>query len=495
MSSNDAAETVPAETVRQPWSLAARLTAWYAASTFLLIVGVTAFLYWVLISNLDREDNEFLADKIHVLRKLLHDRPDGISSLTRKAAEEQAAQRYTQVFIRIVDDRGQVILDTPGMDPDLHASLFHNPAATDAEPGAAREFETPSGKTFLIMPALARAGRSGEQTYTIHLAFDRTAEEQLLAGYRRGLWLVLAIGLVVSAFVGYRIARHGLRPVAEITGAARRIRSTTLNERIQASRFPAELSTLAATFNEMLDRLEESFQRLARFSADIAHELRTPVNNLRGEAEVALGKERTQEEYREVLGSGLEECLRLSRLIDSLLFLARAESPQSQITVETIDLGRELTVVRDFYEAAAGEKGIKLNLAAADAIQVRADRTLVQRAVGNLLANAIAHTGRGGTIALAAKEQNDSVCIEVSDTGSGIPPEHLPHVFDRFYRVDRARSNSGGRVGLGLAIVKSIAHLHGGDVAIDSEIGKGTRVILRLPRLRESNLPASFSGS
>src|SRR5262249_7366571 len=148
----------------------------------------------------------------------------------------------------------------------------------------------------------------------------------------------------------------------------RRIRSTTLHERVELAGLPAELSVLAGTFNEMLDRLEESFTRLARFSADIAHELRTPVNNLRGEAEVALGKARAPEEYREVLGSCLEECGRLSRIIDSLLFLARAESPETQIAREWIDVGRELAVVRDFYEAAAGEAGVTLRLAAPQGI-------------------------------------------------------------------------------------------------------------------------------
>src|SRR5262249_24484696 len=149
-----------------------------------------------------------------------------------------------------------------------------------------------------------------------------------------------------------------------ITDTARRIRSTTLHERIEAGRFPAELGALASTFNDMLDRLEESFDRLARFSADIAHELRTPVNNLRRETEVAVRKPRSTDEYREVLGSCLEECLRLGQLIDSLLFLARAESPQAQLVMESVDIGAELATVRDFYEAVATEAGIDLQVQA-----------------------------------------------------------------------------------------------------------------------------------
>ena len=244
---------------------------------------------------------------------------------------------------------------------------------------------------------------------------------------------------------------------------------------------PAELLALADTFNEMLDRLEESFGRLARFSTDIAHELRTPVNNLRGEVEVALGKPRGPEEYRDVLGSCLEECGRLARLIDSLLFLARAESPQAPVAREPLDVGRELATIRAFYEAAAAEAGVTLAVAAPDGVVAALDRTLFQRAVGNLVANALAHTPAGGSVTLRAAADGDRLRVEVADTGSGIAPEHLPHVFDRFYRADPARATADGRVGLGLAIVKSIAELHGGTAAVVSTPGQGTRVTLRFP--------------
>jgi two-component system heavy metal sensor histidine kinase CusS len=484
MSSKDAVEVVPAKPARRPWSLAARLTAWYAGSAFLLILGATGFLYWVLGTNLDREDDQFLADKVHLLRKLLRERPDDIKSIEREAEEEWAARQYAQVFVRILDSNGRSVLETPGMSNELGAAVFPSPTAIDADPGRARELETGSAKTYLLLAVQAQVGRSGTESRVIQLAFDRSYEEQLLAGYRKNLWLVLGIALIACTLGGYQIARRGLRPVAEITATARQVRATTLDARIEAARFPAELATLAATFNEMFDRLEESFHRLARFSADIAHELRTPVNNIRGEAEVALGKERAPEEYREVLGSCLEECVRLTRLIDSLLFLARAESPQIEIVKETIDVGRELSLVCEFYEAAASEAGIKLELVARDGLAADVDRTLFQRAVGNLVANAIAHTGAGGLITITGRDERHALHIDVADTGSGIPALHLPHVFERFYRADAARANSSARVGLGLAIVKSIAGLHGGSVTIASEVGKGTRVTITLPEVK-----------
>src|SRR5207244_4357978 len=217
---------------------------------------------------------------------------------------------------------------------------------------------------------------------------------------RTNLLVVLSLALVACAVVGYQIARSGLRPLAEISATTRRIRSSTLHERIAAARLPTELFVLAGTFNDMLDRLEKSFTRLAQFSADIAHELRTPINNLRGEAEVALNQPRSPDEYRNVLASCLEECGRLSRLIDNLLFLARAENPETQINRERIDVGRELLAVRDFYDAVAGEAGVALAVDSPDVLTADLDRALFQRAIGNLMANAVAHTPAGGSVSL-----------------------------------------------------------------------------------------------
>jgi two-component system heavy metal sensor histidine kinase CusS len=343
------------------------------------------------------------------------------------------------------------------------------------------EIDSPSGKSYRIVSARMEMGGPNSPTRVLQVALDRSYEEGILARFRWSMLAILAFALLGCAAVGYAIARQGLRPIQEITAAARRVRSTTLSERIEPSHFPAELSVLAATFNDMLDRLEESFQRLSQFSADIAHELRTPLNNLRGEAEVALARERTPAEYREVLASCLEEGARLSRMVDSLLFLARAENAATPIAREPLDLANELETVREYYEAAANETGIQLSVSSSPGLVTHLDRTLFQRAVGNLLANALAHTPRGGKISLTAHRDNGQVRVEVVDDGAGIAAEHLPRVLDRFYRADQARSGASGRVGLGLAIVKSIASLHRGSVSISSGVGQGTRVTLLFP--------------
>ena len=231
----------------------------------------------------------------------------------------------------------------------------------------------------------------------------------------------------------------------------------------------------------MLDRLEESFERISRFSADIAHDLRTPVNNIRGEAEVALARARTVDEYRDVLESSLEEAVRLSELIGDLLFLARAESPLNELRRERVNVGELLITVRDYYEASAANGGISLvAIESAEPLTAELDRSLMLRAVSNLVSNAIAHTPPGGTVTLAATNEDAAIRIEVSDTGGGIPAEALPRVFDRFFRVDPSRSKTSGGTGLGLAIVQSILTLHGGSAEITSQLGHGTRVTLRM---------------
>jgi two-component system heavy metal sensor histidine kinase CusS len=455
------------EVARRPWSLAARLTTWYVGSAFVLVVAATGSMYWALVASLNRDDDASLVGTINALRH----RPEA-----EKAEEGPEPEK---VLIRILEDDGRVRFQTAGMEQSLPATSFPTPWAGDAEWTSGIDLRGADGRPFRAMTVrvLAPDGRAR----VLQVARDRTQEEALLREYRRSLVVVLGLALVACTFVGYQIACRGLRPVARVADMASRIRPATLGERLAIAGLPAELRTLADTFNAMLGRLEDSFGRLARFSADIAHELRTPVNNLRGEVEVALGKPRSPEEYREVLGSGLEECGRLARLIDSLLFLARAEDPKTQIEREPMDVGRELASVQDFYEPSAAEAGVKLVVSAPPIVMAELNRPLFQRAVGNLVDNALAHTPAGGTVTLSAGREDAAVWVEVADNGHGIAPAHLPHLFERFYRADPSRSSSGGRVGLGLAIVKSIAELHGGSVTLASEPGRGTHVTLRFP--------------
>ena len=461
-------------------TLAFRLTAGYALAGLLMVFFATASLYVVLVTELERSTDLFLADKLNVIRTLLRDHPDDWDTLREEVELESAARRYEQFYIRVLDERNTPLMATPGMSEQLDLQQF--PPRIQSASNHALAMKGRNGGAFRVTTAVVPVGAPATERDTIQIAIDVSAKEELLARYRHWFWGIILGSLGIFPLVGYQIARQGIRPVEEIATTARHISSTNLRERILPEGYPSELASLAGTFNEMLDRLEESFDRISRFSADIAHDLRTPVNNIRGEAEVALARARSVDEYRDVLGSCLEESVRLSDLISDLLFLARAESPLTHLHRAPVDVGELLGSVREYYEASAAEGGISLStVVSAESLVGDMDRTLMQRAVGNLVTNAVAHTPPGGAVVLGANAEQSGIRIEVSDTGVGIPAEALPRVFDRFYRVDASRSHASGGTGLGLAIVQSIMVLHGGKADIASQLGQGTTVSLHLP--------------
>ena len=505
MSSNQSNSFAP---LSRLWgTLAFRLAAGYALAGLFLVFSATAVLYLVLVSELEKSADLFLADKVNVLSTMLRERPDDWDALREEVELESAARRYEQFYIRLLDEQSRPLLMTPGMADLLDLAQF--PTQTKSHPDRAIRMKGRDARAFRVISVSVPVGIPATQTDTIQIAIDVSQKQELLARYRFWFWTVLLATFAIFPLIGYQIARRGFRPVEEMATTARHISSTNLRERILPEGYPFELASLASTFNQMLDRLEESFERISRFSADIAHDLRTPVNNIRGEAEVALARPRNAGEYRDVIESCLEEAVRLSDLIGDLLFLARAESPLTHLRRERVDVGELLGGVQEYYEASAADVGVSLTTTLADKpVIAELDPTLLQRAVGNLVSNALAHTPPGGVVVLAtgidssgadssnpdsSKMDFSKIRIEVSDTGVGIPAEALPRVFDRFFRVDSSRSQRSGGTGLGLAIVQSIALLHGGNVEIASRPGQGTRVTLHMPA--SSSCASSISSS
>lgn len=458
-------------------TLAARLALWYTVAASALLVVATAAVDLTLVSGLEREDDGYLADRAHEIAELLREPGDDRGELAGEIERESSSHAGSTIWIRVLAG-GKVIAESAGMAALLPVSLF--PAASAPAPVSVR---TSDGQ--LVRASTAAVASGG----VVQVAMERSRDVSLMRSFRQRLWWVLALGVPASALLGVALARHGVRALNEIAATARRIRPTSLDERIATAGLPAEIATLATTFNDMLDRLQDAFDRLSRFSADLAHELRTPVQNLRGEVEVALQRERSTGDYRAVLASALEELDRLSRLIEQLLFLSRAENPEAEVERETVTLRTELERSAEFFEPAAQEAGVVLEVGAEKGLEARLDRHLLQRALANLLANALAHTREGGRIRLTARIEADRLRVEVADDGCGIAPQHLPHLGERFYRADPSRSSPAGGLGLGLAIVRGIAALHGGTVEIDSELGRGTRVCLLLPRRGSASPP------
>ena len=459
------------------WSITVRLSLLYALASFGMLLMASGFLYWVMKSNLETEDTQFIAEKIHVLQTILREQ-----SVEGTEIEMEWEGGRSSICARILDERGRVLVQSSDMGGIVPASLsFPVPYQIGQEPQKGTKWKARDGRSYLLMAMWAEAGHATGKMRLVQVALDVSRDDSLIYKYRRKLGVVLLVGMLFSIAAGIAIARRGMRPLSEITKVVKKITATQLQTRIVSSRWPKELTSLAAAFDEMFDRLEDSFFRLSQFSANLAHELRTPVNNLRGEAEVALSRTRTPDEYRQVMESSLEEYIRLSRMIDNLLFLARAEGGETGSDRELFEVSREIDALLDSFEALAEEQGIDVTVEGN--AQIAGYPPLFRRALSNLLANAFQYTPPGGKVAIRVKKMADrSVEISVRDTGIGIEPEHLPKIFDRFYRTGRARAEYFQGSGLGLSIVKSIMGLHNSEVIIKSDPDKGTTVTLKFPR-------------
>ena len=466
--------------LRGAWSITRRLTLLYLISTLLLLLLSNGFLYWVLARNLERENAAFVANKMLALRLVLNEHANDAAILSSEVELKPSAVQPATYYIRMLDARNDVAIETRGMRDRVPVDVFPAPVQSTDVPVSGSKWKSRSGKIFLLMSALSPTGPSHKGEWTLQVALDVSADEALLANYRWTFMAVLVVGAVLAATAGVFIARKGMEPLTNIAKTAHRITASHLDERIAASRWPTELAELSSAFDAMLDRLEASFTRLSQFSADLAHELRTPINNLRGEAEVALARPRSVEEYQQILASSLEECEQISRMIDGMLFLARADNQDSAVQRVPIDARKEVEAVREFYEALAREQEVEVTCQGT--AWLTGDPDLFRRAVSNLLTNALQHTPKQGTISISVTSVDSRmVKVDVRDSGSGIAPEHLPRIFDRFYRVDRSRSQPSRGTGLGLAIVQSIMQLHGGTASIQSTVGHGTVVSLNFP--------------
>lgn len=467
----------PARPPSGTWSIAARLAALITLWGFAILLAGGLFLYWTLERTLDADSARFLADKAFVLRAIIRDRAADMAALDEETRLEGAARRFDRYYVRVLDDRQRLVVETPGMSELAGSNGFGALPASD--PGLEQMQEVRWGdRTLALTRVIAPTG--GGEPWHVQLALDISNKEALLASYRRNLLIVLLAGLVVSALAGHAIARRGLRPLEAITRSARDVSVASLDRRISTRDWPRELIALAAAFDEMLERLEDSFRRLSQFSADIAHELRTPVTNFLTAAQVMLSQPRSTDQYREVLESGIEEFGRLARMIDALLFLARADRGQGRLERTELDARSEVENVLEFHRGDAEENGV--TLACEGNARLFGNSILFQRAISNLLSNAVRYTPRAGRVVVTiATTDNGSVSICVSDTGCGIAPEHVPHLFDRFYRADPSRTHRTGGFGLGLALVHSIVSLHGGVARIRSEVGTGTQVTLDFP--------------
>ncbi|MBC8728779.1 heavy metal sensor histidine kinase [Paraburkholderia sp. UCT2] len=476
-------------------SLAATLALAFGATTLAVFVLVGSFLYLALEKQIKTQDN------LDIVLAARHAR-----RLAEELETSKGIREHSDRLISIV--LGNQAMSMEVFDPDANRAVEHNIAETFAVPNAAS-----GAATLAALPPLARVadsariteadigewtGRNGApirgiltdarlrdgETASVLVARNMSDRWLLLDRYRDKLHMAGVAGVILAMLLGYLLIRAALRPLRDIAASAGLVTVNRLHTRITVARVPSELEALVVSLNAMLARVDHGFQRLSRFTADLAHDMRTPLSNMRGAAEVALARPRSVDEYESLLASNLEECDRLSRMIENVLFLARAEHPQFVKHMREFDAAQELSHIAEYFEGIAEEALVRVRVSGAASLT--ADLELFRRAVSNLLANAIRYTPQGGEIVLDASASADAVRVTVSNEGQPIAAEHLDRIFDRFYRIDPSRSSlpssglsrgSTGSTGLGLAIVRTIMELHGGSVHAQSD-ARSTRFVL-----------------
>lgn len=487
-----------------PRSLTTRLGILFALVAGLTFAAVGTYLYHTLSMQLAARDDAELIEKVGVIRLLISQTGsvDTIRHNPHMFLESAAGRNTLRMTVRTAS--GALLFDSTAGDPIAAAQslvadsagflsqeqqqqqqqLPQLPASeavpADAMPGPAsvHELNSASGVQLRAVTAWCHLQQSGEQ---VEVTVARTNSDRmaLLKVYRTEVLAAILSGALLAAALGYIVVRRGLRPVRRLAAQAASITAYRLETRLNAEEAPQELQELLQTFNEMLDRLQRSFSRLSRFSADIAHDLRTPLSNLMIQTQVALSQPRSLDEYQSLLVSNIEEYERLSRMAERMLFLARAEHASTLPVKIALDTASELKRIAEYFEGIAEDAGVRLRIDAKGTVS--ADGMLLRRAVGNLVTNAIRYTAPGGEILLCARCTHDAAVITVSNPGVGIDPVHLPKIFDRFYRADAARQDSASSAGLGLAIVKSIMSLHGGRAEVESVPNGITRFRLIFP--------------
>ncbi len=307
----------------------------------------------------------------------------------------------------------------------------------------------------------------GGAEYIIVAALDMSFHMEFIKKFDQTLWVILVIAGVITLFAAWSGVHQGHAPLRELSNGLESIQAEHLDMRLDTNTIPKELLVLVTSFNQMMSRLEESFVKLSNFSADIAHELRTPLTNLTTQIQVGLGKKRDLQEYREMLYSSLEELDRLTKMVNDMLWLAKSENGLLSLEIKPLNITQEVVAIIEFFEALADEKGIELK-PSGESVKISGDKAMIRRALSNVLANAIRYTPKGKKVEILTWQTEKHVYLKVQNPGQGIDAEHLPKLFDRFYRVDPSRQRKEEGVGLGLAIVKSIVKAHDGSIKADS---------------------------
>lgn len=448
-----------------PYSLLKRLTLAFSILAILVLSLAGGLLYHALSIELRSRDDSEIAVKLHEFMQQVRVFGTAASVAQNGASFHEALLPHPDVSFAISAGSGQLLAYTAERGLRL----------TSVAPGNASAAEPFTCDPPGVGPARCIVGRetlpSGEAVQIV-LAHAAEARRSVLSNYQEDVLLVLVGGSLLMGALGYVIAKRGLAPVKTIGMRISSIEAHNLNNRLNIGGGPVELHEIAVPVNRMLDRLEHAFARLSQFSSDLAHDMRTPLANIISSSQITLSRPRTTDEYELLIDSNIEECERLQRMIETMLFLARADNARHELKLAALDCQNEFVKLAEFFDALAENK--QVHFVIDGPFQVHADPMLFRRAVSNLLSNALEHAETASEVAMRACRAGDYVAVQVTNSGEDIPPEHIEKIFDRFYRVNAAREGSAKNTGLGLAIVKAIMGSHRGKVDVVSRAGRTT---------------------
>ena len=454
-------------------SLTTRLTLLFACLSAVLLLGFASLIGTTIESHFADLDGHELEGKLLLIRHEIErvDSPVALSGLPGQLRD--ALVGHPHLALTVIGPDGELLFSTG----DIRIPATYVNQTKDV-------FEWHSdnhlfrGLTRTIASAIPNT-----KPFTVAVAIDTMHHAEFLTRFKKMLTLFVIGATFISGLLGWVAARSGLAPLRIMKARAETVTAQKLDLRLPADSVPVEMADLATTFNAMLERLEQAFNRLSDFSSDLAHELRTPISNLMIQTQVALSRSRSADTYHDILASNAEEFERLSRMIADMLFLAKADHGLMLPSPESIDLCTETRELFDFYDALAEEK--KITLRCDGHGELVGDRLMMRRALSNLIANALRHTPAEGSVSVALKTSPQATTIKIENSGDIIEPNQIPRLFERFYRADAARERDGeSGTGLGLAIVKAIVIAHGGEISVTSSQGITCFVIrFESPRL------------
>lgn len=466
-------------------SLTLRLTCFFSASAMVTIALLSLFLHNEMRQYFIVADTHILRNKAILIKDII-----GKTNFNQEFASIVSKMEQVEgVAIKVDNRHDQIVLytsdkihfpadivnadmkkainyDTDIIAPDFSFNRLKPPPQVESLLEQMFEWQDGENQYRGIRFYFTIQG-SEPQSVLITLAMNVSQRYGFLNHFKSVLIKFAVIAVIISALLHWFVTYYGLKPLKKLSVKAKLVSAKDINQRMPVDDLPVEIAGLSETLNNMLERLEDAFERLENFSSDIAHELRTPVNNLMMQTQVVLSKPRNNREYQIALGSNIEEFERLARMISDMLFLAKADNKQLLLATEHIRVEQEISELFEFYDALAEERNISLALDGQ--LTINGDKLMLRRAFSNLLSNAINHSFEGSEIQVSLQTHKNDATITFTNSGHTIPQEVLPHLFDRFYRADKARTCSAYEgVGLGLAITQSIARAHGGDVVVKS---------------------------